>query len=105
MKKNFQSLLEFLQTKSGLLILGFLFTTVCGSLLNYQIQTKLSKNNHNLEMYKTRLSEAKNLQEKLLRNSNARYFYLHQVLAKLAHPEECKPGEIQKFWDDCRGSC
>jgi hypothetical protein len=100
MKKIFQSVLEFLETKSGFLILGFLVTTVCGSLLNYQIQTKQSENNQNFEMYKTRLSEAKNLQKNLLERATARSFYLQQVLVRLAQPEKYKPDEIHKYWND-----
>jgi hypothetical protein len=78
MQQFFQKLLEFLETKTGFLALGFVVTTVCGSLLNYQIQTKQSENIHTFEMYKVRMVEAKALQERLLKNSNARSFYLHR---------------------------
>jgi len=96
----FKRLLVFFETKSGLLILGFLATTICGSYLNYQIQTRQSENEHSFQMYKTRLSEAKILQEKLLENSNIRSFYLQQVLTQFAHPEEFKHAAIEKYWSD-----
>jgi hypothetical protein len=100
MKKLFQSLLAFLETKSGLVILGFLATTVCGTLLNNQIQTRQSENEHSFEIYKMRLSEAKNLQAQLLKNSSARSFYLQQVMTRLEHTEEYQAGEILKYWND-----
>ena len=49
-------------------------------------------------MYKIRLVEAKALQEKVLSASNARAFYLHQVLA-LANRDEYALKDASKFWD------
>jgi hypothetical protein len=100
MKTILQSLHTFLETKSGLLILGFTATTVCGGLLNFLIQSRQSENEHSFAMYKTRLAEAKELQARLLARSSARSFFLEQVLTKLAHAEEYKPGEILKYWND-----
>jgi hypothetical protein len=99
MQQVFKSIFRFLETKTGFLVLGFLVTTVGGSILNNQIQVKSSENEHTFEMYKIRLSEAKALQKAVLAESNARSFYLHQVLAQIAHPQEYPRDAIQKFWD------
>jgi hypothetical protein len=90
---------EFLESKTGFLILGFLVTTVAGSFLNNEIQEKKSKNDRAFEMHRIRLTEAKALQEKILANSNARSFYLHQVLAQLANSAEYTREDASKFWD------
>lgn len=98
MKKTVDALFSFLETKTGFLILGFLVTTVGGSILNSQIQQKTLENEHTFEMYKVRLSEAKDLQKNLLQNSTARFFYLHQVLTQLAHPENHPREEVEAYW-------
>ncbi len=98
MKYVISRLFVFFETKSGLLVLGFFLTTIFGSLLNTQIQNISSKKVHTFEMYKLRLSEAKDLQRELLESSNKRYFSLHQVLAMLAHPEDNTHEKIMDYW-------
>jgi len=98
MKRTLANVLAFLETKSGLVILGFIVTTVGGTILNNEIQQKSLENEHSFEMYKIRLAEAKALQQRLLEASNARFFYLHQVLAQLAHPENYSRKAVEKFW-------
>jgi len=94
-----KSAYEFLESKTGILLVGFLVTTVGGAILSDAIQTKKAQNDHEFEMYKVRLAEAKALQEKLLASSNARAFYLHQVVAQLANPSEHTPQDIERFWE------
>jgi hypothetical protein len=89
--KNF---LNFLNSSAGLLILGFLLTTGLGAVLNLVIQNQRSHNERGFEIYKTRLVEAKTLQENLLEQSTARFFYLEQILGKLEDP----PEKTQEYW-------
>jgi hypothetical protein len=99
MKTLFQTFFNFLETKTGFLLLGFLVTTVGGSILNSQIQGRTSENEHSFEMYKIRLKEAKELQKDVLNSANARAFAFHQVVAQLAHPEDYKREEVQNYWN------
>lgn len=92
-------LLALLETKSGLVILGFVVTTVGGSIVSSRIQVKNSENEHTFEMYKIRLNEGKALQKDILAESNARSFYLHQVVAQIAHPEQYTTQQASNFWD------
>src|ERR1700757_3957603 len=100
MRAFWSALFEFLESQTGFLILGFLVTTVGGAFLNEVIQGKKAENDHAFEMYRIRLAEAKVLQEKILASSNARSFYLHQVLAQIANPAQYRIGDASKFWDD-----
>ncbi len=98
MRKLALTLHTYFETKSGLVVLTFIMTTLVGSVLTGVIETLSSRYEHNFEMYKTRLSEAKSLQKVLLTEANTRAFYLDQVLGKLSHPEEYPRQEVKDFW-------
>jgi hypothetical protein len=98
-KRILSAIYEFLESKTGFLIFGFLVTTVAGSFLNNEIQEKKSINDRAFELHRIRLTEAKALQQKILENSNSRSFYLHQVLAQLENPDEFERDAVSKFWD------
>jgi hypothetical protein len=100
MKNFFAGFLNFLDSKYGILIVGFLVTTVGASVVNHRIQTLKSQNDQFFEMYKIRLKEAKEIQQKLLQNSTARSFYLSQMLVQMANPAQNPPEKAEKFWDD-----
>ena len=94
-----KNLLNFLNSAAGLVILGFVVTTVGGGLITHFIQTGRSNNQRDFEMYKTRLEEAKTLQKVLLGTSTARVFYLEQILSKLGD-EDQKLEDTKKFWQE-----
>ncbi len=96
----FQRTAEFLDTKAGLVILGFLVTTVGGSILNVQIQERAARNQYAFELAKERFKEARQLQADLLQSSNARAFTLSQVIGQLAHPADYPFKEVKAYWDD-----
>jgi hypothetical protein len=95
----FAALSNFLDSKYGLIIVGFLVTTVGASVVNHRIQTLKSQNDQSFEIYKIRLTEAKAIQQKLLENSTARSFYLDQVFVQIANPAQNPPEKVDKYWD------
>jgi len=92
-----ERLVNFINSSAGLIILGFLVTSVGGNYLNNAIQREKLNNERVFEMYKTRLIEAKDLQKKLLESSTARVFYLGQILSKLEDKDQ-KQKDIQDYW-------
>jgi hypothetical protein len=98
MKDFLRGVFEFLNSNAGLLILGFLVTTVGGTILNDLIQSQKSRNDQNFVMYQTRLNEAKELQKTLLESSTDRSFYLKQIVVKIANPRENPSDETKNFW-------
>jgi len=89
----------FLDSKAGLLVLGFVLTTMGGAILNERIQNKLRENDHAFELYKSRLNSAMGLEERVLKSANKRLFHLQQMLPKLEHPEEYgKKAGLEHYW-------
>ena len=92
-------IVRFFDSKAGLLVLGFLVTTLGGAFLNERIQNKIRENDHAFELYKSRLNAAQTLQERILRSANKRLFHLQQMLPKLKHAEEYGgPAGVEDYW-------
>ncbi len=92
---------NFLNSNAGLMILGFLVTTVGGTILNTVIQGQSSYNERSFEMFKIRIEAAKKLHEEVTELVTKRSFYLSQVLQRVADEDEYPdPEEIKKYWFD-----
>ncbi len=78
-----EKVLKFLNSGVGLMILGFLVTTVGGTFLNFTIQGRARKNELSFQMFKMRLEEAKTLQADLLDQISKRSVGLTQILLYL----------------------
>lgn len=100
MKITHTGFLKFLETKTGIILLSFFVTTICCSIISSGIQNKLSENEHNFEMYKIRLNEAKLLQKDVIKLSNSRIFSLNQILSRIENEEQYTSEDIEIFWKE-----
>lgn len=92
-----QGFYNFLNSKAGLMILGFLATTSSGAIISYLVQTKMAENERNFDIYQERYKEQKQLQKDLLQASNTRAFTLRQVLDRAIDSDKTV-GTAKNFW-------
>ena len=95
-----QRLVDFLESKTGVLLLGFLLTTVGGSMLNTAIQQRSALNQRIAELERERFRQGTQLQTELIDSSNARVYTLSQLVGQIAHPRDWSVEFNEKYWHD-----
>jgi hypothetical protein len=94
---------SFFETTLGKVILGFLFTTIVGGLLNFFIQSQIKRNNDELTCKERFIDERYNVQEKLLETAAKRYHLTGMIYGKLhnkvASENEELTNDAKAYWE------
>jgi hypothetical protein len=92
----------FLTTNLGILVLGFVLTTVCGSFINWLHTNATSARDKKFELFKGQVAKHEVLLTDLSNAMGARVFRLHRVLWNLDDPYLDPPGEMWRLDENAR---
>jgi hypothetical protein len=92
--KSLKTIGEFLKSSLGLLVLGFVLTTVCGGILNGIYSRTSWQRDKRFELLKSELVDDDKLLSDLTKIIGERTFLLQRVLWQMDPPESAPPPEI-----------
>ncbi|MGA1865129.1 MAG: hypothetical protein ACMUHX_08710 [bacterium] len=83
-KNKGKTFIDALNTPFVLILAGFLFTTVAGTIINHFYHEKSWKSKARFEIFKEKFQEARETQENLLSLANQRIFFLRRIYFELS---------------------